>query len=325
VRQDPVLSRVKMIAEPWDVGPNGYQVGNFPPGWAEWNGRYRDDMRSYWKGDDAMLAGFARGMLGSSDLFEKQGRKPWASVNFVTAHDGFTLIDLWSYNEKHNEANGEENRDGHNDNRSWNCGVEGPTDDPAILDLRDRMRRNIMATMLLSQGTPMVLMGDEVGRTQHGNNNAYAQDNEIAWLEWEAVSDRDRAFMEFVRGMIRLRQRYRVLRSLHFLHGREIDGKGTRDVAWYRPDGEEMDAGAWSNPVVKVVGLRICDATTCLLILVNSYHEQIVFKLPPGSTAWRVRVDTATGEIDPPDRVLGAGQSINIEGRSLLMLAGSAH
>jgi len=324
VRQDPVLSRVKMIAEPWDVGPNGYQVGNFPPGWAEWNGRYRDDMRSYWKGDSGMLPALSRGMLASSDLFEHQGRKPWASVNFVTAHDGFTLADLYSYNGKHNEANGEENRDGHNDNRSWNCGVEGPTDDPAILDLRDRMRRNLMATMLLSLGTPMVLMGDEVGRTQHGNNNAYAQDNEIAWLEWKNVTGRDRAFMEFVRGVIRLRQRYRVLRSGRFLHGQAIDDGGTRDVVWYRPDGNEMDSASWSDPVAKVVGLRLCDANSCLLILVNSYHEAIQFKLPAGVGRWQVRVDTASGQIDPPDRSFGPDQPVNLEGRALLLLAGAA-
>jgi isoamylase len=324
VRQDPVLSRVKMIAEPWDIGPNGYQVGNFPPGWAEWNGRYRDDMRSYWKGDASLLPAFSKGVLGSSDLFEKHGRKSWASVNFVTAHDGFTLLDLWSYNEKHNEANGEDNRDGHNDNRSWNSGVEGPTDDPAILDLRDRMRRNLMATMLLSQGIPMILMGDEIGRTQDGNNNAYAQDNEIAWLDWKDVNDRDRAFMEFVRQVIRLRLRYRLLRSGQFLHGETIDDNGTRNVVWYRPDGREMDPPSWTDPNAKVVGLLLCDATTRLLMLVNSYHEPIDFKLPAAviAAAWRLRIDAGNGVIDPPDRRFAAEQSIRLEGRSLLLLAG---
>jgi glycogen operon protein len=325
VRQDPVLSAVKMIAEPWDVGPNGYQVGNFPPGWAEWNGRYRDETRSYWKGDSGLLPGLARGMLGSADLFEHQGRKPWASVNFVTAHDGFTLADLWSYNEKHNEANGEENRDGHDDNRSWNCGVEGPTDDPAILDLRDRMRRNIMATLILSQGTPMILMGDEVGRTQHGNNNAYCQDNEIAWLEWKDINDRDRAFMEFVRGVIRLRSRYRLLRSTRFLHAETIDDKGTRDVVWLRPDGKEMDPGSWTDPNAKVVGLLLSDLSTRLLIVVNSYHEPIPFTLPGAETAsgWHVRIDTAAGAIDPADRGHAPAGSVQLEGRSLLFLAGA--
>jgi glycogen operon protein len=191
VRQDPVLSKVKMIAEPWDLGENGYQLGNFPPGWGEWNGRYRDDMRSFWKGDDHLLPALARGILGSADAFDRHGRRPWASVNFITAHDGFTLADLWSYNEKHNEANKENNADGHSDNRSWNCGVEGKTDDPDVLDLRDRMRRSIMATLMLSQGTPMLLMGDENGRSQDGNNNAYAQDNEMNWFAWEGVSKRD--------------------------------------------------------------------------------------------------------------------------------------
>ena len=213
-------------------------------------------------------------------MFEQQGRKPWASVNFITAHDGFTLTDLWSYNSKHNEANGEGNRDGHNDNRSWNCGVEGPSDDPAILDLRDRMRRGSMATLLLSQGTPMMLMGDEVGRTQNGNNNAYCQDNEIAWLEWKNVTDRDRAFMEFVRGVIRMRKRYRILHANRFLHGEPVDDKGTRSVVWFRPDGKEMDPPSWSDTNARVIGLLLSDRTTRLLILVSSYHRPIQFMLP---------------------------------------------
>jgi glycogen operon protein len=326
VRQDPVLSRVKMIAEPWDLGPNGYQAGNFPPGWAEWNGRYRDDMRSFWKGDASLLPAFSRNALGSADLFERQGRKPWASVNFITAHDGFTLADLWSYNSKHNEANGEDNRDGHDDNRSWNCGVEGPTDDPAILDLRDRMRRAIMATLILSQGTPMVLMGDEVGRAQHGNNNAYCQDNEIAWLAWKEIGERDRAFMEFVRGVIRIRKRYRILRSNRFLHGEPIDASGTRSVVWYRPDGKEMDAASWANPVARVIGLRLTDSSARLLILVSAYHEPLSFTLPNAGVAkaWQVRIDTAAGAIDPPDRRFDAGASIELPGRSVLLLVGEA-
>jgi len=324
VRQDPVLSRVKMIAEPWDVGPNGYQVGNFPPGWAEWNGRYRDDMRSYWKGDSGLLPAFSRGILASSDLFEKQGRKPWASVNFITAHDGFTLTDLWSYNAKHNEANLENNRDGHDDNRSWNCGVEGPTHDPAILNLRDRMRRVSTASLLLSQGTPMILMGDEVGRTQDGNNNAYCQDNDIAWLDWNDVNDRDRAFMEFVRGMIRLRKRYRLLRCTRFLHGEPVDDNGTPSVAWYRPDGREMDPPSWSDPNAKVVGLMLSDTTNRLFIVASAYHGKIPFKLPEtaGLRAWTVRIDAGRGEIDPPERRFTPGQPIDMEGRSLLFLVG---
>jgi glycogen operon protein len=323
VRQDPVLSRAKMIAEPWDLGPNGYQVGHYPPGWAEWNGRYRDVMRSYWKGDAGLLPAFARDILASADLFEHQGRKPWASVNFVTAHDGFTLLDLYSYNSKHNEANQEENRDGHDDNRSWNCGVEGPTDDPAILDLRDRMRRNAMATMLLSHGTPMLLMGDEVGRSQNGNNNAYCQDNEIAWLEWKNVGDRDRAFMEFTRGLIRIRRSYALLQSNTFLHGQAIDQKGTPNVSWYRPDGVEMDAGSWTDPNAKVVGLLLRDTGTRLLLLVNSYHEPIQFKLPDaGAQYWQMRADTFTGRIEPADWRIGPDQTIRLEGRTLLLLSG---
>ncbi|MGD8811047.1 MAG: glycogen debranching protein GlgX, partial [Gammaproteobacteria bacterium] len=200
VRQDPVLSQMKLIAEPWDIGPEGYQLGNFPPGFAEWNGQFRDGVRSFWRGDEGAMPDLARSFLGSADLFDHGGRRPWASVNFATAHDGFTLIDLLSYNRKHNDANLEGNNDGHDDNRSWNCGVEGATDDPAILDTRDRQRRNVMATLLLSQGTPMLLMGDEIGRSQHGNNNAYCQDNEITWMQWEGHSERDNAFGDFVRG-----------------------------------------------------------------------------------------------------------------------------
>jgi glycogen operon protein len=327
VRQDPVLSRVKMIAEPWDLGPNGYQVGNFPPGWAEWNGRYRDDMRGYWKGDGGLLPALAGGMLASSDLFEHRGRKPWASVNFITAHDGFTLADLYAYNEKHNEANEEGNRDGHDDNRSWNCGVEGPTDNPEILDLRDRMRRNAMATLLLSHGTPMILMGDEIGRTQHGNNNAYCQDNEIAWLKWDDIPDRDGAFMEFTRGLIRLRARHPLLRSRQYLHGRTLDEENTRDVVWYKPDGEEMQEGDWNNPASKIVGMLLCDEEKCrLLMIANSYHEPLDFELPGGKGVahWRVLADTYTGEIEPRDRVSVSASTIRVEGRSLLLFRGEA-
>ncbi len=323
VRQDPVLQRARMIAEPWDLGPNGYQLGNFPPGWAEWNGRYRDTMRSFWKGDDECLPAFASGVLGSADLFDHHGRKSWASVNFVTAHDGFTLADLWAYNEKHNEANQEDNRDGHDDNRSWNCGVEGPTDDPEILALRDRMRRNIMATLLVSQGTPMLLMGDEIGRTQNGNNNAYCQDNEMNWLAWSDIGERDQAFFEFVRGMIAIRQRHPILRTRQFLHGDRVDDNGTRDVVWFRPDGAEMDDASWGDGRAKIVGLLLNQPDEELLILVNAYHEPVDFVLPGSASGkWRVIVDTATGEIDPPDRTVEAAASVPLEGRTLLMFCG---
>jgi glycogen operon protein len=326
VAQDPVLSRTKLIAEPWDLGPNGYQVGNFAPGWAEWNGRYRDDMRSFWKGDGALLPAFASRVLGSSDLFERRGRKTWASVNFITAHDGFTLTDLYSYNQKHNEKNGEGNRDGHDDNRSWNCGVEGATEDRAILDLRDRMRRNAMATLLLSQGTPMIVMGDEVGRTQGGNNNAYCQDNEISWLDWKDTNERDRAFHSFTRGLIQIRQGNNALRSERFLHGEMIDGNGTRNVVWYKPDGSEMNPPAWTDPLAKVVGLLLCDEEHRFLLLTNSYHQAIPFKLPALGLAgdWHVRVDTVTGEIDPAHRLVGLDQTYSLEGRSLVLLSGAA-
>ncbi len=325
IRQDPVLSRVKRIAEPWDLGPNGYQLGNFAPGWAEWNGSYRDDMRSFWKGDGGLLPTFSRRVLGSSDLFEHRGRRPWASVNFITAHDGFTLTDLWAYNDKHNEANGEDNNDGHNDNRSWNCGVEGPTDDPAILDLRDRMRRNALTTTLLSHGTPMLLMGDEVGRTQRGNNNAYCQDNEITWLAWTDIEERDRAFMTFLRGVMRIRKRYRLLRSGEFLHGEPVDDNGTRSVIWFRPDGNEMDPESWSDPGAKVVGLALSDPTTRLLILVNAYHKPISFTLPDSelARAWDVRIDSGAGAIDPPGEHYAPGAAYELAGRSLILLAGT--
>jgi glycogen operon protein len=323
IRQDPVLQRVKLIAEPWDVGPNGYQLGNFPPGWGEWNGRYRDEMRSFWKGDAGQLPNLARGMLGSADLFDRHGRKPWASVNFVTAHDGFTLMDLWSYNHKHNEANQEGNRDGHDDNRSWNCGVEGPTDDPEILDLRDRLRRATMATLLFSQGTPMILMGDEVGRTQGGNNNAYCQDNAIAWMKWDGLDERDAAFQEFVRGLIAFRKRYPLLHERNFLHGREIDGNGTRDVVWFRPDGNEMDGEAWGDGNAKVVGLLLRDPVDRLLILVSAWHDTLTFTLPvENSRRWRLRVDSGRGLIDPPGEAHAGGDTIDLEGRTLLLFTG---
>ena len=322
--QDPVLSRAKMIAEPWDIGPNGYQVGSFPPGWAEWNARYRDDLRSYWRGDAGVLPALARGVLASSDLFERQGRKPWTSVNFVTAHDGFTLIDLFSFDRKHNEANGEGNRDGHNDNRSWNCGVEGPTKDPAILALRDRMRRNAAAMLLLSQGTPMLLFGDEVGRSQRGNNNAYCQDNEIGWLAWHELGAGDSAFRDFLAGLIRIRKEYAVLTSDIFLHGQTVDDKGARNVVWYHPEGREMDARAWTDPAAKVVGLLRADPAMRLLMLANADSDPVAFKLPGSDVArkWRVRVDTGSGEIDPRDRDFDADTAVNLEGRSLLLLAG---
>jgi isoamylase len=301
VLQDPLLSKLKLIAEPWDVGDGGYRLGGFPPGWSEWNGRYRDDVRSYWKGDLDMLPRIAGGVIGSADLFDMRGRRPWASINFVTAHDGFTLADMVSYDSKHNEANGEDNRDGHDDNRSWNCGHEGPTDDESILDLRDRMRRNLMATLLLSQGTPMLLMGDEVGRSQGGNNNAYCQDNATSWLVWDDIGPRDEAFMDFTRKVIALRKDRPLLRQTRFLHGDAV-GKDEKDVTWLRPDGKEMERADWDNGLAKCFGIMLSsNADLPLLIIMNSHYEDVSFTFPDLNhvLGWRILVDTSRGLVDP--------------------------
>src|SRR5947208_1423309 len=250
IHQDPVLSQVKLIAAPRDVGPGGYQVGNFPVLWSEWNGIYRDTMRDFWRGR-ASVADFASRFTGSSDLYQSDGRRPFASINFVTAHDGFTLADLVSYDEKHNEANGEGNRDGTDDNRSWNHGVEGPTDDPAVNALRRRQQRNFLATMLLSQGVPMLLGGDELGRTQHGNNNAWCQDNELSWFDWEHA---DAELAEFVRRLIALRRRHPVFRRTSFLSG-QAGESGLPDAWWFRPDGRKMTQRDWTNPETRALGV----------------------------------------------------------------------
>ncbi len=257
VSQDPVLAAVKLIAEPWDTGSDGYQVGAFPPGWAEWNDKYRDTMRRFWKGDDGQRAAFAKRFSGSADLFDRGGRRSWASVNFVTAHDGFTLRDLVSYDRKHNEANGEGNRDGHAHNHSWNHGVEGPTDDPDVERLRQRQMRNFLTTLLVSQGTPMLLSGDEVGRSQGGNNNAYAQDNEISWFDWEGVDADGRELLAFTRRLIALRLEHIVFHRSRFFHGKTIPGTDVKDVVWLRPDGSEMAEGDWNDPGAKALGIRL--------------------------------------------------------------------
>ncbi|MFA5950105.1 MAG: glycogen debranching protein GlgX [Hyphomicrobium sp.] len=324
LRQDPLLSRTKLIAEPWDLGPDGYQVGNFPAGLAEWNGRFRDDARAFWQGGGGCLPALASGLLGSANIFDKRGRRPWASVNFITAHDGFTLADLYAFNEKHNEANGEGNADGHNDNRSWNCGVEGATDDEAVLDLRDVMRRNLMATMLLSQGTPMLLMGDEVGRSQFGNNNAYCQDNEISWLKWRDIGSRDRAFFEFVRGLLRIRRTHPLLRQPGFLHGNEID-KGVLDVTWVRADGEEMKSEDWLNETYRSVGLMLAGrGGATLMLFVNAYFEGVLFELPKHAApkSWRLIVDSGRGLIEPHEKPVHAGDTLIVAPRSLLLFEG---
>ena len=308
--QDPLLSQVKLIAEPWDCGPGGYQVGRFPPGWAEWNDGYRDTIRSFWRGDDGKIPAVASKLSASADLFDKRGRKPWASVNFLTAHDGFTLHDLVCYNDKHNEANGEDNRDGHSHNLSNNYGTEGLTDDPELNELRFRQLRNFFATLLFSRGTPMILAGDEFARTQNGNNNAYAQDNEIGWIDWN-VSQEGRDLAEFVQKLIMLRQALPMLRRGRFLYGSFDDELGVKDVTWVTPAGTEFEDGSWSDPSARCFGVLLDgraqsagirrpgdDAT--MLIVMNAHHDVVNFKLPPASAGqrWRCVIDTNLPERD---------------------------
>jgi isoamylase len=332
--QDPVLSSVKLIAEPWDIGPGGYQVGAFPPGWAEWNDRYRDTARSYWKGDEGKLADFAARITGSGDLFNRRGRKPWASVNFVTAHDGFTLNDLVSYNDKHNEANGEENRDGHSNNHSWDHGVEGPTDDPEIIELRERQKRNFLGTLLLSHGTPMILAGDEFGRTQRGNNNAYCQDNDISWVDW-TPDDRGQALTDFSSRVAALRRRYPVLRHSRFLTATWNEELGVKDSTWLTPNCDEMKPEHWQNVAARCVGLlldgraqisgiRQRGSESTLLLITNAHHDVVLFTLPKvaGGRDWRRLIDSnRPEEDDDPDRpaTFKFGQQYQMSGRSLLL------
>ncbi|VXB20859.1 glycogen debranching protein GlgX [Aeromicrobium sp. 9AM] len=336
VQQDPVVSQVKLIAEPWDVGPGGYQVGNFPPLWTEWNGLYRDTVRDFWRGEPATLGEFASRITGSSDLYQDNGRRPYASINFVTAHDGFTLNDLVSYNDKHNEANGEDGRDGADDNRSWNCGVEGPTDDPAVLELRRRQRRNLMATMLLSQGVPMVLHGDELGRTQGGNNNAYCQDNEIAWVDWDLAED-EAELLDFTSALTAFRRRHPVFRRRRFFQGKPIrKADELRDIAWFTPSGEEMKEQNWDDAFGRSIavflngdaiadrdvrGMRIVDDS--FLLAFNAHDEDIEFTLPDGDygKTWTVVVDTTTGAVEQPGGdMFESGATVNVRSRSLVVL-----
>ena len=327
VRQDPVLQKVKLIAEPWDIGPAGYQLGNFPPGFAEWNGVFRDSSRSFWKGDENAMPDMARNFLAWADMFDHQGRRPWASVNFVTAHDGYTLTDLVSYERKHNEANQEDNADGHDDNRSWNCGVEGPTDDPKITALRDRQRRNLMASLLLSQGVPMLLMGDEVGRTQQGNNNAYCQDNEISWMGWEGWSEPQKDFLDFTRALVDLRQLNPAFRQNRFLHGERVGATDLRNVRWVKPDGGEMTAEDWSNGLTRCIGMVLFDpGLNGTLVLINAYHEPLAFLMPSHDRvlSWRIVLETAEGRIEPDMPPIAGGETFSLEGRSLFVFAGVA-
>jgi isoamylase len=329
IHQDPVLSQVKLIAEPWDLGEGGYQVGNFPTKWTEWNGKYRDTVRRFWRGDSGVVSELATRLSGSSDLYEQSGRRPYASINFVTAHDGFTLADLVSYKDKHNEANGENNRDGENHNLSWNCGIEGATGDRQILDLRARQRRNLMATLMMSVGVPMISGGDEMGRTQQGNNNAYCQDNETSWTRWD-LSPEQRDFLEFTRRLIRIWKQNPVLRRRKFLQGNRIRGIDAADIAWLDPSGNEMTGETWTSAAISAIGMRLNgDAIDeadergqrvvgdTLLLLFNSSDDTLPFTLPPidAPDRWEILFDTA----DPwtPARRLRAGDRYEAPPRSV--------
>jgi isoamylase len=331
IHQDPVLSQVKLIAEPWDVGPGGYQVGNFPVLWSEWNGIYRDTMRDFWRGQ-ANSAGFSSRVTGSRDLYEDDGRHPFASINFITAHDGFTLNDLVSYNEKHNEANLEDNQDGTDDNRSWNCGVEGPTDDPEINALRRRQMRNFLTTLVLSQGTPMLLGGDEIARTQHGNNNAWCQDNEISWYDWN-LDDAAREQLAFTRRLIELRRDHPVFRRRQFLHGTDEEGSGLPDVWWFRPDGQRMTKVDWEQDDGHMLGMflngeeiaatdphggRVVDDSFVLLF--NAHHEDVEFTLPPGRFGASWTCVLRTDDPDAGGTPHAAGESVHVTARSIVLL-----
>ncbi|MHB1241743.1 MAG: glycogen debranching protein GlgX, partial [Gammaproteobacteria bacterium] len=336
IHQDPVLSQVKLIAEPWDLGEGGYQVGNFPVGWTEWNGRYRDAVRSYWKGDDGTIGEFASRLTGSSDLYEHGGRRPYASINFATCHDGFTLHDLVSYNEKHNEQNLEENRDGENHNRSWNCGAEGPTTNRHIEGFRARQKRNFLATLLLSQGVPMLLAGDEMGRTQHGNNNAYCQDNETSWVDW-GVGRNDPELTGFVRHLVNLRKRHPIFRRRNFFEGRAVNGRNVKDLTWFTPAGHEMKDVDWAQPSLRCLGLLFAgDAMDeqdprgrpvrddNLLLALNSGPDAMAFTVPRTTPVarWQVLVDTAFADGERADgRSFHSGEGYPLQGRSVVLLA----
>jgi len=331
IHQDPVISQVKLIAEPWDLGQGGYQVGNFPVLWAEWNDQYRDTVRRFWRGDEGQLWAMGFRLAGSSDLYGKGGRRPFASINFVTAHDGFALHDLVSHNQKHNEANGEGNRDGSDNNLSWNCGVEGPTEEPQTLTLREQQERNFLATLLLSQGVPMVCGGDEIGRTQRGNSNAYCQDNEISWFDWR-LDRRRQDLLAFFRTLVELRRRHPVLRRRQFFYGRRFQGSEVEDLAWFRPDGKEMTEESWRDPLARCIGLRLAgDAIEevdargeritddTLLILLNAHHEPVPFILPAHrrGVRWEVILDTRTPHGGRRHRPLKGGEKYDLEGRCL--------
>lgn len=334
IHQDPVLSNVKLIAEPWDIGEGGYQVGCFPLLWSEWNGRYRDSLRDFWRAQDETLAEFAYRFTGSSDLYELSGRRPHASINFITAHDGFTLHDLFSYNEKHNEANGEDSRDGENHNASWNCGVEGPTDDPEVLTLREQMKRNMIATLFLSQGVPMLLGGDELGRTQQGNNNAYCQDNEISWFDWELQRE-NIEFLTFTQHLIQFYKSHPIFRRRKWFQGRAIRGTAVKDIGWFNLDGKEMDDEQWAEGYIKVLavflngneihtpdikGNQIIDDS--FLIFFNSYYEPMQFNIPLKLEArpWQIVMDTTKPDLITNGPIFRQPHLVSVQARSLVVL-----
>ncbi|HXB95590.1 MAG TPA: glycogen debranching protein GlgX [Puia sp.] len=331
IYQDPVISQVKLIAEPWDVGEGGYQVGQFPPGWAEWNGKYRDCMRDYWRGADSMLGEFAERFTGSSDLYKNDNRNPTASINFITAHDGFTLNDQVSYNDRHNEANQEDNNDGHQDNRSWNCGAEGPTEDAGINNLRARQRRNFLATLFLSQGVPMLLAGDEAGHSQQGNNNAYCQDNNISWLDWEKA---DQDLIRFTAQLIKIRREHHAFSRKMWFKGRHVRAKGLSDIAWFKPDGTEMTEGDWNEGYAKSLGvflygdgLHTMDekgqpiVDDSFYMIFNAHFEPIDFRLPPEThgPSWKKLWDTS---VPSAERKVNyrPGETVKAGDRSVILL-----
>jgi glycogen operon protein len=332
IHQDPIVSRVKLIAEPWDVGDGGYQVGNFPVLWAEWNGKYRDTVRRYWKGDEGQLSDLGFRLSGSSDLYQNDGRKPYASINFVTAHDGFTLQDLVSYNEKHNEPNGENNQDGANDNNSWNMGAEGPTDNQDIITARERQKRNLLATLLLSQGVPMLFGGDEISRTQQGNNNAYCQDNEISWFQWN-LDDRQKSLRDFTQRLIAFRKEHPSFRRRKFYQGRAVHNTAEKDIAWFRTDGQEMTEAEWTAGWVRSfavmlngntleeldeVGRRVVDDS--FLVLFNAHHENVTYTLPGAPLGGRWQLILNTCETGNEFREQETNGTLDVCARALVVL-----
>lgn len=330
IHQDPVLTQVKLIAEPWDVGPGGYQVGNFPAGWTEWNGKYRDNVRRFWKGDGGTVNEFATRLAGSSDLYAHSGRQPHASINFITCHDGFNIRDLVSYNDKHNDANGEENRDGANDNNSWNCGSEGETDDPNIIQLRQKQMRNLLSTLLFSQGVPMLLAGDEIGHTQGGNNNCYCQDSELTWLNWE-LDDWQKQLLEFTQKLVKIRHDQPALRRKRFFQGRSIRGSDIKDIYWLNPGGTQMTDEEWDAGFVRCLGMVLMGNTgdtsargepivgDNLVLLLNAHHETIEFNLVPewDASGFDLLIDTARPTAEPQH--LEPGAKYPLEGRSVAL------